>query len=198
MSRQTQSLAQVYIYGHLSHLDQWSPLTRQNSICNHISPRHTKHLKHSQNILPVLHSSIRCKEAIPNLPLTARRRPKNLRDTLVQASTSNTNTATGFQPCNTPTCKTCIHTTPSRTFTSAMNNKTYNIRHNSHNVIYLITCIKCKKQYVGQTSQQLRSRFTQHRFTINSDNGSPVARHFNSPGHSILPILSYEAVFLHC
>ena len=31
-------------------MDQWSPLTRQNSICNHISPRHTNHLKHSQNI----------------------------------------------------------------------------------------------------------------------------------------------------
>ena len=144
-----------------------------------------------KTFLPVLHSSIRCKEAIPNLPLTAHRRPKNLRDTLVQASTNNTNTATGFQPCNTPRCKTCIHTTPSRWSTSSMNNKTYNIRHTltckSHNVIYLITCTKCKKQYVGQTSQQLRSRFTQHRFTINSDNGYPVARHFkfDTPGHSI-------------
>ena len=122
---------------------------------------------------------------IPKLPLTAHRRPKNHRDTLVQASTSNTNTATGFQPCNTPRCKTCIHTTPSRTFTSLMNNKTYNIRHtltcNSHNVIYLITWTKCKKQCVSKTSQQLRSRFTQHRFTINSDNGYPVARHFTSP-----------------
>ena len=141
-----------------------------------------------KTFVPVLHSFIRCKEAIPNLPLTAHRRPKNLRDTLGQASTSNTNTATGFQPCNTPRCKTCIHTTPSRTFTSSMNNKTYNIRHtltcNSRNDIYLITCKKCKKQYVGQTSQ-LRPRFTQHRFTINSDNGYPVARHLNSPGHSI-------------
>ena len=108
-----------------------------------------------KTFLPGLHSPSRCREAIPSLPLTAHRRPKNLRDTRLVQSTSNTNAATGFQPCNTPRCKASL-------------------KCNSHNVIYLITYTKCKKQYVGQTSQ-LRSRFTQHRFTINIYNGYHTA-----------------------
>ena len=115
----------------------------QNSICNHISPIATSILNIFKTFLPALYSTSRSREAIPDLPFsfTAQRRPEDIRDTLVQASTSNNNTATGFQPCNIPRGKTCIHTTPSTTFTSSINNKTYNIRHtltitcNSHNVI---------------------------------------------------------------
>ncbi|RUS75354.1 hypothetical protein EGW08_016876 [Elysia chlorotica] len=138
---------------------------------------------------PLLHSSDRCRKAIPHLPMPSYRRPRNLRDTLVHSTVPTNNTHTGSSPCNVTRCMTCPYITSTSTFQSSTNGKTHNITHNlsckSHNVIYLIACTKCNKQYVGQTSQTLRNRFTNHRFAINNDRDQPVARHFNLPGHTI-------------
>ena len=49
----------------------------------------------------------------------------------------------------------------------------------SSNLIYLITCTKCKIQYVGQTKNRLLTRFQGHYFDMNSQNDTTVARHFN-------------------
>ena len=38
----------------------------------------------------------------------------------------------------------------------------------SQNVIYLIECKRCNKQYIGQTNQQVSRRMTSHRFDINT------------------------------
>ncbi|GFO04316.1 hypothetical protein PoB_003082100 [Plakobranchus ocellatus] len=139
--------------------------------------------------LPILHSSDRCKKAIPSLPVTAFRRPKNLRDLLVHSSTHHTNNI-GFSPCLSPRCKTCIYTHTTSSFKSSTDGQTYKITQgpltcNSNNIIYLITCQKFFKQYVGQTCQTLRSRFNHHRFTIHNDRDTPVAKHFNLIDHNI-------------
>ena len=59
--------------------------------------------KITRNYLPVLHVSERLKEAIPEAPMTAYRRPKNLRDLLVRAElkfiTEDTR-RNGNSPCN--------------------------------------------------------------------------------------------------
>ncbi len=39
----------------------------------------------------------------------------------------------------------------------------------SNNVIYLMTCRICLKQYVGQTRQTLRERMNQHRHNLNGN-----------------------------
>ena len=75
------------------------------------------------------------------------------------------------QPCRQPRCVTYYHLNCDKSFTST---KMYPLRHNftctSRNVIYLITCTRCKKQYVGLTTQQLNIspniRLNHHRTNI--------------------------------
>ena len=50
----------------------------------------------------------------------------------------------------------------------------------SCNIIYLITCRRCKIQYVGETVQTLKSRMNGHRSTINEKKNILIAQHFNS------------------
>ena len=53
------------------------------------------------------------------------------------------------------------------------------------NVIYLITCSKCQKHYVGETSRALRIRMYEHKSSAQKDGQiTPVSRHFKSDGHS--------------
>ena len=142
---------------------------------------------------PILQTSDSCKEAIPNVPMVSFRKPKNLRNILVRASTSPNTThrskEAGFEPCSTSRCKTCQHTTKTNSFMSHANNKRFDLYHflscYSFNLIYLITCLKCNKQYVGQTEQTLRQRMNGHRHSIIHKIDTPVARHFNLAGHSI-------------
>ena len=58
------------------------------------------------------------------------------------------------EPCNHLRCVTCQHFNTNMFFTSTSTRTTYCIRQpfscNSKNIIYLITCTKCKKQYVGK------------------------------------------------
>ena len=55
------------------------------------------------------------------------------------------------------------------------NNKTgkvfginYDLNCNSKSVIYLITCSKCKIQYVGSTTTAFRTRFNNHKSRVNA------------------------------
>ena len=54
----------------------------------------------------------------------------------------------------------------------------------TNNVIYLINCKICKKQYVGQTCQPLRNRMALHLSNIRHEIEGPVSDHFNLPGHN--------------
>ena len=55
----------------------------------------------------------------------------------------------------------------------------------SDNVVYLITCKKCGVQYVGETSQKLRSRFNNHRNRLKKLTNLYLYHHFSSDGHSV-------------
>ena len=53
------------------------------------------------------------------------------------------------------------------------------------NVIYFISCRKCHKHYVGETSGALRKRMYEHRVTVQKDGQiTPVSHHFKSDGHN--------------
>ncbi len=49
----------------------------------------------------------------------------------------------------------------------------------SSNIIYLIECKFCKKQYIGETKRSLRCRFNNHRFDILNQRPSTISSHFN-------------------
>ena len=70
-------------------------------------------------------------------------------------------------PCEGPRCKICKHTVPTRNFTSSTTKRTYEIRPEnlncrSKNVVYLISCKTCHKQYTG-SSEEFRARFNNYR-----------------------------------
>ena len=94
--------------------------------------------------------------------------------------------------CTNPRCITCrTHLTTSPTFKANyhLNRTIYQIRHSftcqSNNVIYLITCVKCHKQYVGCTTAQLRTRVNQHRSSVNQKQSTFLHKHFSLPSHKL-------------
>lgn len=93
------------------------------------------------------------------------------------------------KPCGLPRCATCNHYKASAHFTSSVTKKCYRIRYpfscDTKNAVYLITCRKCSKQYVGKTCLTLRSRINQHRSSIKMKRERYISKHFNLPAHSI-------------
>lgn len=61
-----------------------------------------------------------------------------------------------------------------------------NIPLNTKNCIYAITCTLCKKQYIGQTRNSIRSRWHQHKYNIKMQKGKNQCRtlieHFQRHG----------------
>ncbi len=57
----------------------------------------------------------------------------------------------------------------------------------TENVIYLITCKKCKKQYVGETYREFNIRMKEHLRYIRNPHqyDESTGRHFNLLGHNI-------------
>ena len=92
-------------------------------------------------------------------------------------------------PCNNPRCSTCTHLNCSSFFTSTVTKQRFPIRFSatctSSNLIYLITCTKCKKQYVGLTTTQLNTRINHHRSNILRNRTIYLCIHFNFPDHSL-------------
>ena len=59
---------------------------------------------------------------------------------------------------------------------------------NSKNLIYMIHCLRCHKQYIGETKRQLKDRFNEHRRPLDrptpSSRPTAVSDHFLSDDHS--------------
>ena len=177
---------------------------QEKKSCNRIPFVVTYHPTHStiastiHKYLPILHTSSRCKEAIPEPPMVAFRRPTNIKDLVVRStlkapSTEATNP--GFSPCK--QCAACKHqheghriqhTVSSNSITSTTSGESFTIHHSlncmSTNIIYVITCKRCSQQYVGETKRTLKQRLLEHCGDAKHSREKPVARHFNLPGHS--------------
>ena len=140
-----------------------------------------------QKYLPILHSSKRCLAAIPNCPIVSFRRPMNLKDILVRAKIKP-NKLNGFFKCNDSRCLTCRSALIGNQIHINSTGKTFNIKKHltckSFNVIYVITCSKCCKQYVGKTETNLNIRVNNHRSFIKTKKPDPLARHFFTNGHT--------------
>ena len=128
-----------------------------------------------QKLHPVLDSSMRCKQAIPQVPMVAYRKPKSLAQYLVHACFTNTpkERIDGTLKCTSKNCQICKFLCLGKTFCSTKNDEefkiNYNLDCNCSNVIYLINCKKCKVQYVGgSTMTRFKSRFNNHKSRVNA------------------------------
>ena len=131
---------------------------------------------------------------ISDPPLVANRRPRNLKDFFVRAilkpqQQQQQQQHKGTIRCGRPRCKTCAHIRPGTRFCSTVAKDTFRARVTAtcktSNVIYLIECSKCHKQYVGETENPLHLRINGHRcdyYRRLSD--KEVAVHFNTSGHT--------------
>ena len=106
-------------------------------------------------------------------PIIAFKRPQSLDDYLVSSGLKENNEDTRspvISCCNRRRCSHCVSIITGSQFSSHIMGETFNIRQvancKTNNVIYLLTCKKCKLQYVGQTSQPVSKRMNSHRFDI--------------------------------
>ena len=91
----------------------------------------------------------------------------------------------GFRACGGTRCRACRFAHPCSVFSAASSGLSFPILHNldcsSTHCVYVITCKRCFKQYVGQTSNPLGVRISQHLRDIRvSSSASPVAAHFSN------------------
>ena len=153
----------------------------------------------------ILHTSDRLAEAIPNSPVLAFRRPRNLRDLIVRAEVppldSSPPTKFGTFKCTSKciVCKTHVKEIDSfNGHSSGTTHTTYgSITCTTSNIIYLISCRVCNIQYVGETKNTLKKRIYGHRSTIKTGKmDTPVGYHFNLPDHSIsdMSVLGIESL----
>ena len=112
--------------------------------------------------------------------IAAFRKNKNLKDYLVQAK---------VKPLKTPKPRGYVEFYKHRTWLrSTANNTVYKNEAGggplTKNCVYLVTCLKCSLQYVGETKNNLLLRFTQHRYNIlrQKETQTPFVRHFLDHG----------------
>ena len=139
--------------------------------------------------LPTLHQSKRMKKCIPSPPLVSYRKPRSIKDHLVRSRLDNPMPVCSFSTCSNKRCKLCPKSQATSTFISTNTGHEYKILTNvsckSKNVVYLITCRVCKKQYIGETEDGLNMRINNHRSSITTKKMHlPVAQHFNLDHHS--------------
>ena len=143
----------------------------------------------------IIESSDELKDIYQSKPVMAFRHPKSLRDFLVRARlkpNSDDDNQTGeCRPCGRKRCQCCKMITSAGTVKSS-SGATVRLRQNTdcttENVVYLISCSSCNKQYVGETKGPLNKRMNGHRddWRHLRFERSPTAEHFLSADHDFL------------
>ena len=160
-----------------------------------------------RELQPTLQSSIRMKQAVPDLPVVGERCCKSLRNLLMPSLLPfGPDREGGCGPCQRTKCVICKeHLVQTTTYSSSVTGESFSINNNlscdSRGVIYMLFCEACHSaQYVGQTGDTLRARFYQYRSDINIlPNSSLVTKHFNQAKHSLkqMKVIVMEKVYGH-
>ena len=137
-------------------------------------------------------------------PVIAFKRAKNLQDCLTHSMLNKPNESSQSTKCNRRRCKHCSSIIKSTQFTSKNTDQTFDLHFSgnctSKDVIFMITCKRCKMQYIGQTHQLVSNRMKSHKFDIRNMSdpsfSTNVAIHFNSDEHSIDFLLCQLITFL--
>ena len=109
-------------------------------------------------------------KVFPKPPMVAFRKPKCLKDLLVRAIVKTQNVQPNeCRGCNGRSdCKVCKILINSDKFSNMGKTRTYDLRKgtlhcNSKNVVYLMTCKTCNKQYIGSTTTRFRERINNYK-----------------------------------
>ena len=103
------------------------------------------------------------------------RRLPNLRDMLVNAKLQNkapiTKPISRPDLCNNPNCRFCPRINRSGNIISPFDHQSWyskiHVNCTSHNLVYAIQCTRCQSLYVGQTSNNIKTRYNNHFYDIN-------------------------------
>lgn len=116
-------------------------------------------------------------------PRVIYRQPPNLKSFLVKAKIPKPQAQVkGCFKTHDKNCVTCAVLYETKTFISRQGGN-FQIRGDitctTKGVIYIMDCLDCNKQYVGETGGELRVRHRGHRQEIRNNN-TPLGKHFNS------------------
>lgn len=123
-------------------------------------------------------------------PMLAFKQPPNLGRILCRAKLPKNNhpkrKILGLKKCLKP-CNICLYVYNSKDFNSTQTGRTYQMKGafncNTLGVVYLLTCLKCKKQYVGQTGRKFSDRVKEHLYCIQKQKEA-MGEHFCLKNHS--------------
>ncbi len=104
-----------------------------------------------------------------------------------------------MHPCKTPwNCRFCPKKDKPSKFRSSVTGRLYKnppYTCNTRNVIYLITCNLCKKQYVGESYRTFKERMMEHEGYVKRKLYSEATGlHYNTCGHR-LGHMNYEVIY---
>ena len=139
--------------------------------------------------------SQRLTAVLPSPPRLAFRNAKTFKDHLVRSKLKTTYEKPEVTICGRKNCEICYILHQGDTFESSNSGKQHKINFsfncNSRNVVYLLTCKICEKQYVGSAVTKFRSRFNQYKSNVNlygkGQRGfmqEPLIEHFFSNKHN--------------
>ena len=114
-------------------------------------------------------------------------RSPNIKDMIIKTEIFRQYTPKQSQPCYKPKWKTCLQMDTTQTITNRTNHS-YPIRGNfncqSTNIVYVLKCMICGIQYVGESSNTMNTRCRGHVSTIRTSKDHPVALQYRSYNHT--------------
>ena len=137
--------------------------------------------------------------AFEHPPMVCYQRPKNLKDILCRARLPPLRPIrpprSGFKRCSKGRCHLCPYTgiQPGEILPHVKihhSGEVIEIKSpidcQTEGVLYVISCKKCKKQYLGQSKRSAEKRMVDHLNTVRNNNSTntPVGVHFRSEQHS--------------
>jgi hypothetical protein len=132
----------------------------------------------------------RMNKIFPLPPMVAYRQPPNLKSVLCRAKLPQNGhpkrRLAGMQPCNKP-CNVCPYVRKTKSFTSSHSKQSFELKGlftcATTGVIYLVSCLRCKKQYVGQTGRKFHHWVMEHLNSIFHKTNT-IGVHYSSPLHN--------------
>ena len=134
------------------------------------NPRNIEAFNTIKQNLPILHKDPKLKRILHNVKIVrSHKQPKSLKKILTNARLHPTPNNAGVKKCNRPNCGTCPY---------ILEGSTYHFKHGqlftikselncaSKNLIYVIRCAGCQKEYIGSTGNSICQRCIVHRQQI--------------------------------